>query len=338
MKRFLIGCLLFVGCSDYEIHDQNDALGQYNPPELGAEVKTDRVVQVTVSAVDVLWIIDNSCSMDQEQAGLTQNFASFMEYFTNSGLDYHVGVVSTDMQSNGHSGKLVTDGGTTYIDSNMSSADAIASFGRRARLGTSGSGNEKGLDAGFAALTTHESGYNRGFLREDAALAMIVISDEEDYSNVSVAEFVSWATAIKSHEDLTSFSSIVWTNQCGSGPGGETIGTKYITATTQIGGILWPICDTSWNTVLTELGMQAAGLKREFFLSTVPVESTISVVVNGVEGTEYVFYLGTDFEYDRTRNSITFLDFVPEPLDEVLISYEVLASESFVDELLDSGM
>ena len=62
MKRFLALPLLLLACSDYNIHDQNDALGKYNPPNLGAEEKTDRIVQVTVPSVDVLWVIDNSCS------------------------------------------------------------------------------------------------------------------------------------------------------------------------------------------------------------------------------------------------------------------------------------
>jgi len=96
VKILLALPLLMVACSDYEIHDNNDALGKYNPPDLGADVKTDRIVQVTVPSVDVLWVIDNSCSMEEEQSSLTGNFSKFMNYFTNSGLDYHVGVVSAE--------------------------------------------------------------------------------------------------------------------------------------------------------------------------------------------------------------------------------------------------
>ena len=49
-----------------------------------------------IKYLDILWVIDNSCSMTEEQQALSQNFASFVQYFVGSGLDYHIGVVSTD--------------------------------------------------------------------------------------------------------------------------------------------------------------------------------------------------------------------------------------------------
>ena len=65
-------------------------------------------MQVTVPSVDVLWVIDNSCSMTEEQQALTDNFNKFVQYFVGSGLDYHIGVVSTnwDNESGDHRGKL----------------------------------------------------------------------------------------------------------------------------------------------------------------------------------------------------------------------------------------
>jgi hypothetical protein len=336
VKILLALPLLMVACSDYEIHDNNDALGKYNPPDLGADVKTDRIVQVTVPSVDVLWVIDNSCSMEEEQSSLTGNFSKFMNYFTNSGLDYHVGVVSTDMDSGAHSGKLRRDAGKSFIDTTYSASEAAQSFTRRARMGTSGSGWERGLDAAWASIVTHGTGNNMGFYREEAAFAMIVISDEEDSSNITTNEFSSWATALKPASDMVSFSSIVWQQQCGNGPYGESVGTRYLSVTKQVGGIEWPICNSNWDSVLTELGMQAAGLRREFYLSSVPVVESIEVVVQG--DTTQEFQIDTDFSYDRARNSIRFQSFVPEPLDEVLISYEILASASIEDELgADTG-
>ena len=48
--------------------------------------------------------------------------------------------------------------------------------------------------------------------------------------------------------------------------------------------------------------------------------------------------MGSDYDYDRARNSIRFSSFIPEPLDEVVITYEVLASASLEDDLLgDTG-
>jgi hypothetical protein len=317
-------------CSDYNIHDKSYGEGRYNPPNLAAEVVTDRIVQVTIPSVDVLWVIDDSCSMSEEQSALTANFSAFMSYFTDSGLDYHVGVTSMDMDGTapGRQGKLRMDGGTSYIDTSYDAASAIASFTNRANMcqGTScmGSGTERGIDATWGALVTHVNGVNNGFYRQDAALSVIVISDEDDYSYlVNMFEFISWLQNLKLDGDMVSFSSIVGPQPLAGCTAAYEPGARYLQVTQAVGGIEWSICASDWSQMLTELGLQAAGLKREFFLSAVPVESTIDVEVHTPEGDVVD---DQPFTYSRSRNSIQFEAFVPDPLSEVLITYEVLAS------------
>lgn len=323
--------LLAMGCNDYNLQGPEEQSGKYNPPDLGTERRVDEITQVTVSSVDVLWVVDNSCSMAEEQRGIRENFPNFMQYFADSGLDYHVGVVSTDMINSRQSGQLIEDGGTRYIDATVDAEEAVASFQRRADLGTNGSSDECGKDASWTAIAIEGSGVNQGFYRDEANLAVIVLSDERDYSRISVTEYVSWMQGLKPDAEQISFSSIV-------GPDSTTCpwtvaerGTGYIEVTEQVGGVLWPICTDDWSGLLTELGMQSAGLKREFFLSLAPVEDTIAVEVETTDGSTEDFDSG-DWAYSQTRNSITFNEYVPEPLSIVRISYEVLASSS-----LDAG-
>ena len=63
-----------------------------------------------------------------------------------------------------------------------------------------------------------------------------------------------------------------------------------------------------------------------------PVESTLSVEVVSPGGTTLE---DEPFTYSRSRNSITFDTLVPEPLSEVLITYEVLSSVPAQDD--DTG-
>ncbi len=327
---------LLLACQDYNVVSKGGAPGQYNPPNLAVETREDRITQVPVSSVDVLWVIDNSCSMTEEQQALEQNFGSFMQYFTASGLDYHVGVVTTDMTSNRESGRLVVDSQNTqrYIDNTFAEADAVATFGRRAVLGTDGDSDERGKDAVHAALVDHVNGVNAGFYREDAALSVVVISDEPDFSTIRVNTFVTWMRGLKVSDDMVSFSSIVGPLPTGCTPPGggwdatpAEAGVGYVEVTRDLGGVEWSICSSDWQGALTELGLQAAGLKREFFLSLVPVESTIAVHVEPQDGEPTApFVAGTDYTYSRARNSITFLTFVPPPLSQVVVTYEVLAS------------
>lgn len=310
-----------IACQEYNLQGPNTVVATYNPPSLEAEPRTDRITQVTVPAVDVLFVIDNSGSMAEEQKNLRDNFESFMRYFTDSGLDYHVGVVSTDMDNRQESGRLISDGSTRYIDNTSTAQAAVASFRERANLGTMGSPDERGKDAAYTALTKESSTTNAGFYREEAVLSIVVISDERDYSrNVSVAEFVSWMNSLKPEDEQTWFSSIV-------GPKGGCStaeeGVGYLEVTRQVGGVDFSICESDYSSVLEELGMQAAGLKREFFLSVVPAPETISVSVT-TEGEEDSFK-DSEWSYDGVRNSITFQSFVPDPLAVVNITYIPLA-------------
>ena len=329
--RTILAVTVLAGCTDYNLNGPAVHEGKYNPPDLTTPIQTDHITQVTIPAVDVLWIIDNSGSMAEEQRALRDNFTSFMQYFTDSGLDYHVGVVSTDMDNKKESGKLVDDSSHSgrYIDTSMSGDEAVASFRDRADLGTFGSSYECGLDAAYVALTDERDRTNSGFYRPEASLSMVVISDEHDQSADnrlgvgSTSEFISWAEGLKTKEGMVSFSSIVGLTNADC-PEAEK-GMGYLEATNSIGGIKASICDSDWSGVLTELGLQAAGLKREFYLSLRPVEETITVSVT-TDGEEEGFDEGDDWTYDAARNSITFVEYVPDPLSVVNIDYEVLAS------------
>ena len=103
----LVALILMGGCTgENEIRSTLPPAGVANPKPLVADTQTDKLVQVQVPEVDILWVVDNSCSMFEEQQGISENNPVFMDFFLGSGLDYHIGVVSTDMNDNAQSGKL----------------------------------------------------------------------------------------------------------------------------------------------------------------------------------------------------------------------------------------
>lgn len=165
--------------------------------------------------------------------------------------------------------------------------------------------------------------YDQGFYRDAADLSVTVISDERDYSGITVNEFTAWALGLKP-EGTVYFDSIVGDRTCAD----AERGTGYIEVTENVGGILWDICTSDWSGLLAQLGLLSAGLKQEFFLSRLPVESTLSVLVRATDGVETPFAPETNWLYDPTRNSVPFRDYTPEPLAVVEITYEVLASST----------
>jgi hypothetical protein len=164
--------------------------------------------------MDVLFVIDDSASMEEEQANLILNLRSFVDvldaYRTGSGgsLDYRLGVTTTasltqvyttmpefpeeepepllefdeSPPANGallHPDRCMPD--RAWIE--RGDGATAPSFACRAVVGTSGSGLEMPLLMMERALTTRvEDGANAGFLRDDALLVVVILSDEDDCS------------------------------------------------------------------------------------------------------------------------------------------------------------
>jgi hypothetical protein len=51
----------------------------------------------TAAAVDILWVIDNSGTMCEEQSALRTNFKEFISQITDRNIDFHLGVTTTQM-------------------------------------------------------------------------------------------------------------------------------------------------------------------------------------------------------------------------------------------------
>jgi hypothetical protein len=149
--------------------------------------------------MDILFVIDNSLSMDDDQAALAAafpDFAAVIETYTNhtgQHLDYRVAITTTDVTwvdifipVTGNDGKFVTGScpqwpaGRSWLqrgDTNVSGAFSCA-----AKVGTDGSGFEMELEGAKLALLDRIPTPNGSFLREDALLAIVFLTDENDCS------------------------------------------------------------------------------------------------------------------------------------------------------------
>ena len=63
------------------------------------ETSQDIVVD---NKIDILFVVDNSKSMDPEQEVLKQSFENFIKEFQAKGFDFHIGVISTDTMGDGN--------------------------------------------------------------------------------------------------------------------------------------------------------------------------------------------------------------------------------------------
>ncbi len=148
--------------------------------------------------VDLLFVIDNSFSMAGEQDNLIASFDGFIEgiqdYLVDAN-DFHVGVVTTDAYAHNDPecrqlGALVTStqsgvcGPYAQGYSYMTVEDELdQTFACAARVGTDGDVWEKPMAAALSAVSlplNEEGECNDGFIRDDALLVLVLITDEDD--------------------------------------------------------------------------------------------------------------------------------------------------------------
>ncbi len=315
---------------DIEITSNDPDEGALDVPTAGTGAENTSYEQTFTQEyfdeVDVLWVVDNSCSMGEELQQVRDNFASFVGEFVNLGLDYHLAVVTTDMDNPTHSGRIQ---GSVVTPA---SSDPETEFLTYIDQGSSGSGSERGFDATQAALTEPLlSGANAGFFRDDAALAVIVVSDENDQSGVSSSSFASWMLGLKSDSSMVSFSAICGDRGLGclEWVGTDTLqangGDAYIDVTEDTDGFFASICTSDYDEALQHLSLTAAGMTVSFLLDREP--ANLSEIVVEVEGAAIAYDVYDGWSYQTDTNAIIFHgDAIPGPGDTVYVSYPI-ASE-----------
>lgn len=305
---------------------------------------TDEFVQLSGKDVDILFVIDDSGSMGDEQTNLGSNFKSLIKEAATWNSNYQIGVITTDAGTPSKSGKL--QGSPRFV---IPSPSAQSQFEKNAKVGESGSGSEAGLEAAHLALTLpliHTTstacstdsdcsapdgcvsgkcgGHNAGFLRKEAALEVVFVSDEEDQSPAPVSFYVDFLKSIKgfANDNLMHAHAIVGDSPggCTSSAGTADAGKRYIEVAMQTGGKVASICDSSFASALATIGDVAFGLKEQFFLSAVAEPGTVKVWVDDLECAGGWFY-------DIPSNSVIFDDMggcMPQEGQKIKIYYKML--------------
>ena len=236
----LVSCLaVLTACPDREVAKVDPAPVREGQTSVPVELNRD---------VDILFVIDNSGSMAEEQASLAANFGRFINVLENieGGLpNVHLGVVSTDTgagpfnisgcSGNGDNGTLQSaprgaceppngafiqdlDDGAGGRTRNYTGT-LVDTFTCVARLGIDGCGFEQPLESARRALNGSNSA-NQGFLRPNAFLALIFITDEDDCSTADTGMFDTADTTVSDPlGPLSSFRCFEYGVDCDVGNG-----------------------------------------------------------------------------------------------------------------------
>lgn len=274
--------------------------------------------------VDILLMVDNSPSMSPYQGKFSQQVPAMIQQFNQAGLDYHIAVVTTDMRTGGNGGMMI--GSPRYLT--KGSSNLIQALQARVSIGDNGSELERGLESLQTVLQpSYLTNQGSGFFRDDAVLAMVVLTNEDDYSAGSTSSFRNFFDQLKppmkgiSKAWVMNFIGVISdTGTCRTTADFKDPGIKYMSLADYSGGIKASVCDASLADATKNLRQRIVEILSEVVLKRVPKIESIRVYVNG---TLVPRSSVNGWEYNSTSNSIKFYGtYQPGATDSIRVDYD----------------
>ncbi|MCK5884082.1 MAG: VWA domain-containing protein [Bacteriovoracaceae bacterium] len=220
----------------------------------------------TKGKVDILWMVDNSGSMGDEQAELAYNFDLFINDFLKEEVSFKMGITTTDLRSNYSGVSRCSFDKLTDQAAKSNESQFIADFKECIKVGTNGYYKEAGLQTSTDFLKR----YGASFLRDDAYLIVVMISDEREQSSSSVSSYIEQLKSRKNNPGLVKVYSIVNVNTA----------PRYIEAADSTGGRKADI-KGDFADILKKMGEKIVDLSSSFALKSLPYDDEIIVTVDG---------------------------------------------------------
>lgn len=257
---------------------------------------------------DIIFYVDQSLSMENDQVELSDNLSRFIEGLSPYTPDWQIAVVTND------------DGCTETGSMTPLTPGYMDLFRNAAMNGEFGDNTERGLEIAYQAAAHSQAGEcNEGLLREGALAHFIMVSDEADQSPRGWQFTVDEVTATKGDESLVKFSAVAGPlpSGCTEEDDGETVheaaaGTGYYEAVQNTGGVFLSLCsDWAENVAILASSFTAP---TSYALSNRPDPFTIAVEVNDI--------VVRDWTYSSANNSVVFNELArPVEGDRIDIAY-----------------
>jgi hypothetical protein len=264
-----------------------------------------------------------------------------MTNFQSKGFDFQMAATTTDAylatssyNNNPQLAKFRDGVGSTHTGYPIvtpATPNLLQTFITNSLQGSNGSGDERAFQSLSAALA---SPLNSSFLRPGAFLAVVILSDEDDFTDYTRAEG-SWVhggvadhsytnpNLITTDSFITGLDAItgstsgnrhynvsaitVLDNTClnahKSASPSTNIGQRYMDVANKTNGVLGSVCDSSYANSLSFIQQKIAELSTAFALDRQPVLASIRVYVNGGLVAQDA---ANGWTYDAPSNSIVF--------------------------------
>jgi|GEM_PF-1198261 len=242
---------------------------------------SENQTQVGRRPLDILVVIDNSGSMEEEQTNLSTKMNKLLDSVRDA--DWKIGVVTTD-PTDGCLRELISKG----------DPNAALKFERAITVGVRGSGNERGIYQSVRALKD-ACGTNK-WVRDESTIAVLIVSDEDNCSDGTDCGNADYSKGTY----LTDYLKTIRTVGVGarvygiidppgqSCPTGYNKSNIYAEVVQSTGGQIGSICAADYSATLSAISADIAViLNRTLTLSSVPDAGSLEVTVNGVVSTDW---------------------------------------------------
>mgnify|MGYP000456699841 CR=1 FL=1 len=239
-------------------------------------------------SVDVLFVLDDSPSMKEKLPRLSKSFSSFIQTTKKNSADFQIAVSTMDISGKRfypgcfRCGEKACSANDTKIIT-QKTVDAATVFAKNVAVGTFGNSG-KGFEAVRHALTNVQAGCNGGFVRKDAMLSIVFVSDRKELSSNPISYYLHALKSYKSGpRDQFHISAIVGPapKGCGVSKKGAVAAPRYLQLVKDTGGIAGSICNKDWSSTLSKIGALGFSLRSIFLLSRIAEAQTIQVKING---------------------------------------------------------
>jgi hypothetical protein len=248
-------------------------------------------------------------------------------------VDLHVGVTTTGINATnpacpggaggGEAGRLFPANGSGPRLFTNATPNLGQALQQAVQVGECGF-EQQGLEAMRRALTSPlvdhaddprtplPSDGNLGFYRQTASLAVVVVSDDDDTSPDAVATYVRFLQQLKGAGNAVRSSLYAIIPSGTTCPSASGQGFRYAEAASRTGGAIESICAADFAPLLQDVVSKAFAPQTRFPLSGTPDASGVTVTVDGVPATGWV--------YDAASNTVVFAS-PPPPGSLIAVSY-----------------
>tara|TARA_R110001583_G_scaffold8506_23_gene40691 strand:+ start:1819 stop:2796 length:978 start_codon:yes stop_codon:yes gene_type:complete len=287
----IMSCLLACG-PDYGIVGHDEFIVEVEVEVPGDPVGNqwvDSFIQPGgVDGVDILWVIDTSGSMIVYQSRLLDGIEAMLNALPSS--DWRLAMIPNDPNAASNENQFPLVPGDDIDDAE----DMFESMG--------GGPWEEGFDATYEYVVNNS--YSSTWMRYDAALLVVFVSDEEDQSNgyfSNVSDFTAWYGTTRIGPVY--LSSIVTQDPsvsvCSTPPAPVFVGDRYMEATNAYNGVIVDICADDWSAGVADASHQVDPYEW-YELSYKPIDDSIRVFIDQVPNSDWTYQASDNTVYFTT--------------------------------------